>query len=76
MEEIIQQLAKTYQHQIAQLDRVSATEINVSLKNNVDATSFAQELKDHLVDLIDELTILKVNILDENGLLNTFSTNQ
>lgn len=77
MEHIISQLREKYSTEIKNIVKVEETVIAIELLDTVQLTDFAQSLKDHLVELIDELTILKVNIVDANGkLLDSFATNQ
>jgi len=76
-EHIISQLRAKYSTEIKNIVRVEETVIAIELAENVQLADFAQSLKDHLVELIDELTILKVNIVDAKGkLLDSFATNQ
>jgi len=77
MEQIISQLREKYSTEIKNIAKVEETVIAIELLETVQLADFAQSLKDHLLELIDELTILKVNIVDANGkLLDSFATNQ
>lgn len=77
MENIIQKINQKYQVEINHIQKVGKVEISITLNRNVKATDFAQQLQNDLVNIIDELNIVKINILDANGnLIDTFSANQ
>lgn len=77
MEKLLQEITNRYPQQVSQIEQIKPTEINITLNDNTDIASFSQELQDHIIALIDELTILKVNLLSANGTIrDSFSTNQ
>ena len=52
-------------------------ELSISLKKEVNPADFAQKLQDNLLAIIDDLSIVKINIIDANGTLTgSFSSNQ
>ena len=77
MEELIANLKTKYNSEIADIKSAGAAEISVVLKQATDDTMFVSDLKDHLVQIIDELTIVKINVVDTDGnLIDSFATNQ
>ena len=77
MEKIIAQLKSKYSNQIDYIDTIDNTEVSIHLAQGVEGTIFSQELKNQLVEIIDELTILQINIVDSNGdVVDNFATNQ
>ena len=77
MENIIQQINQKYEGEINHIQKVGKVEISITLNRDVNTADFAQKLQDDLVKIIDELTIVKINIVDANGnLWHTFSSNQ
>lgn len=77
MENIIQKINQKYKDEINHIEKVGKVEISITLNRNVNPTDFAQKLQDDLVKNIDELTIVKINIIDAHGnQINTFSSNQ
>ena len=77
MEKIVTQLQSKYNNEIDRIETIDKSEISIVLNNGVDSAAFSQELQNHLVELIDELTILQINIVDAKGdVKNRFATNQ
>lgn len=77
MEALIKQLKQTYPNKIAQINVAGTAEINITLAADTKAESFSQELQNHLVNTIDELEIIKINIIDSKGdVRDSFATNQ
>lgn len=77
MKEIVQKLNDQYADRIETINQKGATELLISLKEEVDTERFSQDLRDHLVEIIDSQTIIKVNILNSNQeLVDSFATNQ
>lgn len=77
MENIIQKITQQYGSEVNYIKKIGTAEIAVQLKKDVNTTNFAQKLQDNLVDIIDDLTIVKVNVIDANGnLIESFSSNQ
>ena len=77
MENIIQQINQKYKGEVNHIQKVGKVEISIMLNRNINATDFAQKLQDDLVEIIDELTIVKINIIDAHGnQINTFSSSQ
>lgn len=77
MENIIQKITQQYSAEVAHIKAVGRAEISISLKKEVDPTDFAQNLQDNLLAIIDDLSIVKINIIDANGTLTgSFSSNQ
>jgi len=77
METLISRLKSKYQDQIKEIKTVDKAEISITIKSGIDAPTFSQDLQDHLVEIVDELTIVQVNVLAEDGkVLDSFSTNQ
>ncbi|TKC02609.1 M18 family aminopeptidase [Pedobacter cryotolerans] len=77
MENIIQQINQKYEGEINHIQKVGKVEISITLNRDVKTADFAQKLQDDLVKIIDELTIVKINIVDADGnLCDTFSSNQ
>ena len=77
MEKIVTQLQSIYNNEIDRIETIGKSEISIVLNNGVDSAAFSQELQNHLVELIDELTILQINIVDAKGdVKNRFATNQ
>ena len=76
MKELIEKLKRTYNDRIASIDSTGAAEINIRLNEGA-ARDFVQTLKDHLIELVDELTIVKINVFDDQGvLIDSFASNQ
>ena len=77
MENLIVQLKEKYQASISKIEKVGAAEINIVLNNAVDGEKFARNLKNHLLEVIDDQTIMKFDISNTNGeLIDSFATNQ
>jgi hypothetical protein len=77
MEELIEQLQQTYFNEIANIKAVGKAEICITVADGSNAEHFSQELQDHLVATIDELDIIKINIVDSQGTVrDSFATNQ
>jgi len=77
MEKILTQLQSKYNTQINKIETFDNAEISIFLADGVNVSAFSQELQNHLVEIIDELTILQVNIVDAKGdLKDQFATNQ
>ncbi|RZL43550.1 MAG: hypothetical protein EOO93_28325 [Pedobacter sp.] len=77
MEKIITQLQSKYNNEIDRIETIDKSEISIVLNNGVDSAAFSQELQNHLVEIIDELTILQINIVDAKGnVKDRFATNQ
>jgi hypothetical protein len=77
MEELIKQLRDKYFKSIADIKTTGKAEITVTIADEINAENFSQELQDHLVETIDELSIVKINIVDCQGtLIDSFATNQ
>lgn len=77
MENIIAQLQSKYKKQIVKIETIDKAEISIVLADGVNASAFSQELQNHLVEIIDELTILQINIVDAKGdVKDQFATNQ
>ena len=75
MENIIQQINQKYKDEVNHIHKVGKVEISITLNRDVKAADFAQKLQDDLVKIIDELTIVKINIVDADGnLCDTFSS--
>ena len=64
MEELIATLKEKYAMQVTSIDQVSKSEINVTAKSDTNPEELAQNLKNHFVELADELTIAKINVFD------------
>ena len=77
MEKIVTQLQSKYNTEINKIETIDKSEISIVLNNGVDSAAFSQELQNHLVEIIDELTILQINIVDAKGnVKDRFATNQ
>ncbi len=77
MDTLISKLKSKYHDQIKEIKTVDKAEISITIRSEVHAAVFSQDLQDHLVEIIDELTIVQVDILSEDGkLLDSFATNQ
>jgi len=77
MDTLISKLKSKYHNQIKEIKTVGKAEISIKIRSEVHAPGFSQDLQDHLIEIIDELTILQVDILSEDGkLLDSFATNQ
>jgi hypothetical protein len=77
MEELIEQLRNKYYSTISDIKTTGKAEITLTVADEKNAENFSQELQDHLVEIIDGLTILKINIVDCQGtLIDSFATNQ
>ena len=77
MEKIVTQLQSKYNNEIDRIETIDKSEISIVLNNGVDSAAFSQELQNHLVEIIDELTILQINIVDAKGnVKDRFATNQ
>ena len=77
MEELIATLKEKYAMQVTSIDQVSKSEINVTAKSDTNPEELAQNLKNHFVELADELTIAKINVFDaSNNLIESFASNQ
>lgn len=77
MENIIQKITQKYGTEIDYIKKVGTAELSIQLKKEVNATDFAQKLQDNLLTIIDDLSIVKINIVDQNGaIINSFSSNQ
>lgn len=77
MEKLIATLKEKYDSQISSIDQVSSTEIKIVAKPDIDAEALLQSLKDHFVELADELTIVKISVFDShNNLVDSFASNQ
>lgn len=77
MKELIEQLAAKYPLQIAKVSPIAEAELEVCLKEGVNFPAFSQNVQNHLLEMVDELTIVKVNILDHQGnIVDSFATNQ
>ena len=77
MEKIIAQLQSKYSTQIKKIDKIDKTEISIYLNDGVNAAEFSQDLQNHLIEIIDEFTILQVNIVDSKGdVKDQFASNQ
>jgi len=77
MDTLILKLKSKYQDQIKEIKTVDKAEISITIRSGIDALAFSQDLQDHLVEIIDELTIVQVDILSEDGkVLDNFATNQ
>lgn len=77
METVMQQLKLRFNHQIEAITTVGKAEMTIELKPEVELALFSQQLQDHLVDLIDGLTLLRINIVDHTGkLCDSFASNQ
>ena len=77
MEKLIVQLKEKYQASISDIKKVGVAEINIVLNNAVDGEKFARDLKNHILEVIDDQTIMKFDISTVNGeLLDSFATNQ
>ncbi|MDQ8051619.1 MAG: hypothetical protein REI78_01270 [Pedobacter sp.] len=77
MEKLINQLQQAYPHEIKEIKVAGPAEINIYLNDGAVAEKFSQELQDHLVSTIDELTIIKINVYDSAGTLrDSFASNQ
>ncbi len=77
MDTLISKLKSKYQNQIKEINTVDKAEISITIRSGIDASAFSQDLQDHLVEIIDDLTIVQVDILSEDGkVLDSFATNQ
>lgn len=77
MEKIVTQLQSKYNNEIDRIETIDKSEISIVLNNGVDSAAFSQELQNHLVEIIDELTILQINIVDAKGnVKDRFAANQ
>lgn len=77
MENIIQKINQQYGAEVDHIKTVGRAELSIRLKKEVNPTDFAQKLQDNLLTIIDDLSIVKINIIDANGTLNgSFSSNQ
>jgi len=77
MEELINQLTAHYRSVIQNITIAGKAELNITLNSGADAVDFSQNLQDHLVEILDELTIVKINILAVDGkVVDSFSSNQ
>ncbi|RZJ70441.1 MAG: hypothetical protein EOO47_23435 [Flavobacterium sp.] len=77
MEKLIATLKKKYDNQISEISQSGIAEINIQLKEGIESASFIQNLQNHFVELVDELTIVKINIIDANGnQIDSFASNQ
>lgn len=77
MENLIATLKEKYANQISVINQAGAAEINIHLNDNVNPAVFIQNLQNHFVELADELTIVKINIIDVNdNRVDSFSSNQ
>lgn len=77
MENIIQKITQQYSAEVAHIKTVGRAELSISLKKEVNPADFAQKLQDNLLAIIDDLSIVKINVIDANGsLTGSFSSNQ
>jgi hypothetical protein len=77
MENIIQKINQKYGVEVDQIKKIGQAEIAIYLEQSIDTTAFAQKLQDNLLDIIDDLSIVKINIIDANGIMiDSFSSNQ
>jgi hypothetical protein len=77
MEELTQYLLQRCKNDIVEIKPVGKAELEIRLRPSVDSSNFSQNLQDHLVDHIDKFDIVKINIVDSNGVLkDSFATNQ
>ena len=77
MENISQKITEQYRAEIDQIKKVGNAELSVELSKDVNANEFAQKLQDNLLTIIDDLSIVKINIIDANGvMIDSFSSNQ
>jgi hypothetical protein len=77
MEKLIESLKSKYAKAIDSVTIAGKAEINITIKNGVNADTFSQELQDHLIEVVDPLSIFQFNILDHNGeQRDSFATNQ
>jgi hypothetical protein len=77
MEKLIKQLQQAHSNEIASITPIGKAEINIVLNDGTEAESFSQTLRNHVVEEIDELEIIKINIVDAQGAIkDSFATNQ
>lgn len=77
MDTLISKLKSKYQDQIKEIKTVEKAEISITIKSGIDAPEFSQDLQNHLIEIIDELTIVQIDVLSEDGkILDSFATNQ
>lgn len=77
MTDLNRQLQDKYAHEVETIETIGPAEITITLKPNVDAATFSQNLQDHLIEIIDQQSIIKIGILDHNRqLADSFATNQ
>ncbi|RZL41518.1 MAG: hypothetical protein EOP00_24695 [Pedobacter sp.] len=77
MENLIAILKEKYVNQISEIHQSGTAEIDIQITENTQANRFVQNLQNHFVELADELTIVKINIIDANGnKVDSFASNQ
>jgi hypothetical protein len=77
MEELIGQLSNKYFDSIADIKATGKAEITIKVAEGTNGENFSQELQNHLIETIDELSIVKINIMDSKGaVIDSFATNQ
>ncbi|MGM9478101.1 hypothetical protein ACS5PU_16870 [Pedobacter sp. GSP4] len=77
MEELIVQLKAFLRRRIGRIEIKGAAEINLVLAENENPVTRSAELKAHVIEIIDESTLAKINLLSSSGgVLDSFSLNQ
>ena len=77
MEELINQLKTFFGDRSKNIFKTGPAEIEIVISDYEDAAQLATELKAHIIKIIDENSIAKINIVNEGGdLVDSFSLNQ
>lgn len=67
MEQFIGQLSLCYFCPILAIAQIGRAALNVFIHNNIDYTYLIQDLKEHIIEIAQKLSIKQINVLDTKG---------
>jgi len=77
MEELIDQLNHFLGKRVESIKQKGPAEIEITVNKIEDVEGLSEELKDHIVEIIDENTLAKISFVAPNGQeVDSFSLNQ
>jgi hypothetical protein len=77
MEKLIKYLQETYGNEITSTKAIGKAELQITIGSGVNVGEFSQSLQDHIVEHINDMDIVKIDIVDADGnLKDSFATNQ
>ncbi|PWS30173.1 hypothetical protein [Pedobacter paludis] len=77
MNELINQLNYFFGDKSLEINLIGPAEINIVLKDQDDAPQLSQDLQNHIVQIVNEDTLAKINFVNGEGkTLDSFALNQ